>query len=436
LRKTIRNIAKNIKLGGTKGGRNDGLLNGTTPYQFQYKNKTYELFATKESAKTFVKLHNKTDNKTIILKSDSFLQSAQGDFNDVAMKANTLASVKKPTQGQPSKPPSFFKDNKNIQQLFVTEVIELATQITQGKCVALDGACFVAGTKLWTPDGYRKVEEIRAGEFVYSRDQHKADGLIEPRSVEKVFMRLAEVANLHVGGEVIRTTSEHPFYAFDKGWTAARDLIDGDWILTATGDWKPVEEVYDTGILEVVYNLRVAEHHTYFVGEENWGWTAWAHNACITFDQHPITAGSGAIDTYVTPAFNERKKWANRPESLGGGKWKEGKGNIAMLTYTMNGMPATGTAYGSGDKDAEVNALNGLMHNPAGNSNFVVTSVFTERSMCNDCQKYFREHLRPNQIPESGKIDVYFMIPYVANSNDGSVLIQAYNDLGKTFPWQ
>jgi len=37
--------------------------------------------------------------------------------------------------------------------------------------------------------------------------------------------------------------------------------------------------VYDTGAEERVYNLRVAEYHTYFVGCDEWGFSVWAHNA-------------------------------------------------------------------------------------------------------------------------------------------------------------
>jgi len=80
---------------------------------------------------------------------------------------------------------------------------------------------------------------------------------------------------------VIRTTAEHPFYAYDKGWKSAADLLAGDWILTAAGDWRQVEELFATGVMEVVYNLRVADWHTYFVGDEDWGWAVWAHNAYI-----------------------------------------------------------------------------------------------------------------------------------------------------------
>jgi hypothetical protein len=41
-----------------------------------------------------------------------------------------------------------------------------------------------------------------------------------------------------------------------------------------------VEDLLDTGEYETVYNLRVADFHTYFVGGEEWGFSVWAHNAC------------------------------------------------------------------------------------------------------------------------------------------------------------
>ncbi len=92
-------------------------------------------------------------------------------------------------------------------------------------------------------------------------------------------MRTGNVLHLHVDGQLIRTTPEHPFYVFRKGWTQAGALVEGDWISTLAGGWVVVEELYDTGLFEAVYNLRVAEDHTYFVGDENWAFGVWAHNA-------------------------------------------------------------------------------------------------------------------------------------------------------------
>jgi hypothetical protein len=40
-----------------------------------------------------------------------------------------------------------------------------------------------------------------------------------------------------------------------------------------------VEAVTDLHEVATVYNLRVAEYHTYFVGSRAWGFSVWAHNA-------------------------------------------------------------------------------------------------------------------------------------------------------------
>jgi hypothetical protein len=86
---------------------------------------------------------------------------------------------------------------------------------------------------------------------------------------------------LHVGGRVIRTTLEHPFYARDKGWLECRELEPGDLLCSHDGRWVAVEEVYDSSEYEKVYNLRVADFHTYFVGSEDWSFSVWAHNECF-----------------------------------------------------------------------------------------------------------------------------------------------------------
>lgn len=76
---------------------------------------------------------------------------------------------------------------------------------------------------------------------------------------------------------VIGTTYEHPFYVQDQGWTPAGRLQPGEMIRTEDG-WVPVKAVEDTGRYETVYNLEVEEHHTYFVGAPEWGFSIWAHN--------------------------------------------------------------------------------------------------------------------------------------------------------------
>jgi hypothetical protein len=43
--------------------------------------------------------------------------------------------------------------------------------------------------------------------------------------------------------------------------------------------WTPVTDLLDTGAWDTVYNFRIADYHTYFVGDDHWGFSVWAHNA-------------------------------------------------------------------------------------------------------------------------------------------------------------
>src|SRR4029077_6111068 len=80
---------------------------------------------------------------------------------------------------------------------------------------------------------------------------------------------------------IIGTTAEHPFFVVGKGcFVPAGELEPGEVFLSDDGQLVAVEKVHDTGRSETVYNLHIADFHTYFVGGEDWGFSVWAHNAC------------------------------------------------------------------------------------------------------------------------------------------------------------
>ncbi len=97
--------------------------------------------------------------------------------------------------------------------------------------------------------------------------------------MEEAFRTLSQLIHVGVGGQAIRTTSEHPFYVRGKGWTACKNLQEGDLLRSHDGKWVTVETLNYTNEYHVVYNLRIAEYHTYFVGSRNWKFSVWAHNS-------------------------------------------------------------------------------------------------------------------------------------------------------------
>jgi hypothetical protein len=140
-------------------------------------------------------------------------------------------------------------------------------------------ACFAAKTPLLTPDGHKFIECFRPGDQILTRAEDDPSAPVEVSTVEEVFVRASVLLDLHVGGQVIRTTAEHPFYVLGKGWTAAGEVRVGDQLSSHDGRWLRVEKLVATSAYEKVYNLRVAVFHTYFVGGADWGFSVWAHNA-------------------------------------------------------------------------------------------------------------------------------------------------------------
>jgi hypothetical protein len=139
--------------------------------------------------------------------------------------------------------------------------------------------CFGAGTPLLTPSGSRMIEEFRRGDLVLSRNEWDPSGPVEAKMVEEVFTGTSGVVDLHVGGEVIRTTAEHLFWVRGRGWTAVGDFEPGYELVGHDGQRSRVERITKVDQVVAVYNLRIADHHTYFVGTAEWGWSLWSHNA-------------------------------------------------------------------------------------------------------------------------------------------------------------
>jgi hypothetical protein len=55
---------------------------------------------------------------------------------------------------------------------------------------------------------------------------------------EERFVRQAGIWNLRVGGQLLRTTGEHPFWVESREggrWLMAKELKEGDWLRTREG---------------------------------------------------------------------------------------------------------------------------------------------------------------------------------------------------------
>ena len=140
--------------------------------------------------------------------------------------------------------------------------------------------CFAENTPVRTQDGFKMIQDIEAGDLVLSRSEYELDSRVEMKEVLETFKNRAEIVHVHVGSQIIRTTAEHPFYVKDRGWVPANELQPGDSLAADLASWTECTKVEFTGECEAVYNFRVADYHTYFVGNDDWGFSVWTHNCC------------------------------------------------------------------------------------------------------------------------------------------------------------
>nr|WP_284166157.1 polymorphic toxin-type HINT domain-containing protein [Frigidibacter sp. SD6-1] len=144
--------------------------------------------------------------------------------------------------------------------------------------LSLSGSSFPEGTLVLTPEGKRKIEDLREGDLVIARNEETGQTGVFP--VTAVMGRQAtDLVRLTLEGpdgtvSAMAVTAEHPLYVAGE-WVRAGDLKPGDGIENADETLIRVLTVTLDATPTLVHNIEVAGAHTYFAGELE----AWAHNA-------------------------------------------------------------------------------------------------------------------------------------------------------------
>ncbi|MCE7989402.1 MAG: DUF3990 domain-containing protein [Caldilinea sp. CFX5] len=152
-------------------------------------------------------------------------------------------------------------------------------------------ACsFDEDTPVATDEGAIPIREIDVGDQVLAWDEvTDATGYYTVTAVwgheDPVTVQLV------VNGETIDTTPEHPFLTVDGDWVAAGALQVGDKVRNAAGENGLVEAVEFAATSQVMYNMTVADAHTYAVGDGQWV----VHNACRVFYHGTTSLNAGKI---------------------------------------------------------------------------------------------------------------------------------------------
>ncbi|MFD8315515.1 RHS repeat-associated core domain-containing protein [Streptomyces sp. NPDC059694] len=138
------------------------------------------------------------------------------------------------------------------------------------------GQCFTAGnsftsdTPVLLADGTRKpIKDIRIGDEVLATAPETGES--GPRPVTALIKGTGDkqLVDITLGtgtSHTLTATDGHPFWAPALNrWIQADQLTDGQWLQTSTGTWVQITAVTHRTTSTTVYNLTVADLHTYHV---------------------------------------------------------------------------------------------------------------------------------------------------------------------------
>ena len=155
-------------------------------------------------------------------------------------------------------------------------------------------ACFVEETPITLSDGsLLAIEEVAPGDVVLTYDPEGR--YASCATVERCFVRHAtELVQIQLPQSVVRVTPDHPFFVDGCGWIPARDLQVGDNLVSTSGTSEPVRAARAVAANEPVYNIEVADLHTYFVGQDR----VLVHNECAPLEWTPTRANHVRAHNY------------------------------------------------------------------------------------------------------------------------------------------
>jgi hypothetical protein len=124
--------------------------------------------------------------------------------------------------------------------------------------------CFSAGTMVRTRIGPRPIQDVKVGDQVLAQDTRTGALGFRPVLSANHYPPVATM-RIDMGDEAIVATGIHRFWIPGRGWALARDLKPGDPV-RVVGGTRTLSSVQPDQP-QPVFNLEVAEGHTFFVGK-------------------------------------------------------------------------------------------------------------------------------------------------------------------------
>jgi hypothetical protein len=162
----------------------------------------------------------------------------------------------------------------------------------------------------------RKIEDVRPGDLVLSRDEHGTT--IAPRSVKEVYRRTSyHLRNLTFRDDsghqqTLQTTDEHPFWSVsDNAFVDAGELEAGAKVTSPNGNLQTLvatsRDERPDGV--PVFNFQVDGFHTYYVAESTTADVLLVHNADYPDAAFGLEAGLNSFRDTVASTGRNVEAW-------------------------------------------------------------------------------------------------------------------------------
>jgi hypothetical protein len=171
--------------------------------------------------------------------------------------------------------------------------------------------CFPAGTLVAIENGFRAIEAIEVGNLVWSWDEMTQNLALKPVThVSHTFANM--LVTFRVGSELVQATPEHPFLT-ETEWKDAGELAPNEAVIRSDGVAMPVRDITWLPGEVPVYNLEVADTHTYLVSQ----WMLIVHNVCDVLEEVYKLLGARKLTERASELVELVKKFKNETFTVG-----------------------------------------------------------------------------------------------------------------------
>ena len=151
--------------------------------------------------------------------------------------------------------------NDLYRDLYVS-LITRSSHLTPLESGAEQGGCFLPGTQILTSVGNKNIEDIKAGDYILTKEKDDSDQLIKAE-VKRTTTHLAN--GYLIINDYLKVTENHRLFVNGE-WIKAGSIEKGDTLLNSKGQSVLVKLVEKKDEWVRVHNFEVDDQHTYFAG--------------------------------------------------------------------------------------------------------------------------------------------------------------------------